>query len=197
MIKYKRSDANQSDLEKGLTGEMAYFRHLGESLDESVFEVYNLNRKKESMRTGDFLIYDKLKDFLTLTELENKGGLHHEGVYKAIKDPEFKKKTKYKDLTVPLKGFDSLISRTFTIPGNPLIQKRKADALKFVSINGFEASEGRLKRFFVVDINEALIPIIKKGYENNPKIQPRMTKRGLEPFFILQFHEFKLYDYSN
>lgn len=196
MIKYQRSEANESDLKKGLTGEMAYFCHLGESLDPSVFEVYDLNRKKESMRTGDFLLYNKPEDFLTLIELENKGGKHHEGVYKALKDPEFKKKTIYKDLTVPLKGFDSLIKRTFSIPGNPLIQNRKADALRFVSINGFEASKGELKRFFVVDINKVLIPIIKNGYENNPKIQPRPTYRGLEPFFILEFDEFKLYDYT-
>jgi len=197
MIKYRRSEANESDLEKGLIGEKAYFRHLGESLDLSVYEVYDLNRNKESMRTGDYLLYNKPEDFLTLIELENKGGKHHEGVYKAIKDPEFKKKTIYKDLTVPLKGFDSLISRTFTIPDNPLIQDRKADDLKFVSINGFESSEGVLKRFFVVDIKEVLLPILKKGYLNNPKIQPRMTYRGEEPFFILEFDEFKLYDYTN
>jgi hypothetical protein len=197
MIKYKRSDANQSDLTQGFNGENVYFRHLGENLDDNIFDVFNLNRNKESMRTGDFLVHDKSIDFLTAIELETKGGIHHEGVYKSILNPEFRKKTVYKDLTIPLKGFDTLISRTFTIPGNPLIQNRKADAIKFVSINEFEANEGMLKRFFVVDIYKTIIPIIKDGYENNPKIEPRTGKRGREPYFILQFDEFKLYDYTN
>ena len=192
-MEYKRSSAREADLKLGKDGEIAYHNHLLRYLDPNVYDVYYLNKKTESMGIVDFLIHNKITNFLKAIELETKRSKHFNGVYETMTKKKIN--NSYNDLSLTLKGFDNLKNKKFTIEGNDLIQKRIADSHQYVAINEDEVYNDNLQTFFVVDINKKVFPIIESGLVGNTKVKERTTFRGPEFFIHLNFDEIKLYDY--